>query len=160
MSERFIPEFEPASPGAYTLLYDRECPFCRWEVHWLSGRRAAAGQLDIVDIAAPDFDPAAWGLGAEEAEAQLHGVEADGRLTVGMHSVRRSYEAAGLGWLVGWTAWPVLRIFADFGYRIFARYRVPLGRLFGRSCEDGVCEMPAAQRRAAPAASGGNDAAA
>lgn len=40
------------------------------------------------------------------------------------------------------TGWPVLRWFADLGYVVFARYRVPLGRLFGRRCDAGACAAP------------------
>jgi len=130
--------------GRYTLLYDHECPFCRLEVEWLLRRRG--DRLRAVDISAPDFDASAWGLTQEDVEAQLHGVRADGTFTVGMESVRASYEAAGVGWLMTWTRWPGLRWLADLGYRIFARHRVALGRLLGRSCD--ACEAGACDVRA------------
>lgn len=135
--------------GDYTLLYDHECPFCRLEVEWLLRRKG--DRLRAVDISAPTFDAADWGLEQEAIEAQLHGVWADGSVTVGMESVRASYTAAGVGWLMGWTRWPILRWFADLGYAIFARYRVPIGRAFGRSCDTGACDLPASQRSRASA---------
>ncbi len=139
----------------YTLLYDHECPFCRLEVEWLLRRRG--DRLEAVDISAPDFDPAAYGLTRHDVEAQLHGVRGDGTLTVGMESVRASYAAAGVGWMMAWTAWPGLRWLADLGYRIFARHRVTLGRLFGRSCD--ACETGACEVRPGTAASRVPDAA-
>jgi predicted DCC family thiol-disulfide oxidoreductase YuxK len=133
-----------AGDDRYTLLYDHECPFCRLEVEWLLKRRG--NRLAAVDIAAADFDPSVYGLTQHAVEAELHGVRPDGTVTVGMESVRASYTAAGVGWLMAWTAWPVLRWLSDLGYRIFARYRVPLGRVFGRSCDTGACELPASRR--------------
>jgi predicted DCC family thiol-disulfide oxidoreductase YuxK len=132
-----------ADPETWTfkLLYDSECPFCRWEVEWLK-RRDRLGRLAVEDIAADGFDPDRYGIKPEDVHAKLHGVLPDGTITVGMESVRRSYAAAGVGWLMAWTRWPVLSWFADLGYVLFARYRVPLGRLFGRRCEGDTCSLP------------------
>lgn len=127
--------------GRYTLLFDADCPFCRLEVDWLLKRKRA--KLAVANIAEAGFDPAHYGLTRHDVESQLHGFRADGVVTVGMESVRASYDAAGVGWLMAWTRWPLLRWFSDLGYRLFARYRVPLGRLVGRSCEDGTCSVPA-----------------
>ena len=120
---------------AFKLLYDSECPFCRLEVDWLK-RRDRDGRLEVEDISAEGFDPSRYGLTTERVHARLHGVLPDGTVTEGMASIRHSYRAVGLGWMFAWTAWPVLSVLANLGYRIFARYRVPLGRLFGRRCTD------------------------
>jgi predicted DCC family thiol-disulfide oxidoreductase YuxK len=125
-----------SGPVEFTLLFDSDCPFCRREVEWLR-RRDPAGRLRTVDIAAPDFDAADFGLTRAEVVAELCGQLPDGRLTRGMESMRRAWAAVGLGWVLAPTGWPVLRRFADLGYRVFARYRVPLGRLFGRRCAGG-----------------------
>lgn len=125
----------------FTLLYDSECPFCKLEVDWLR-RRDRRGRLGAVDIAAEGFDPAEFGLSAEAVHARLHGVRADGTVVEGMGAIREAWSAAGLGWAMAPTGWPVLRWFADLGYVVFARYRVPLGRLFGRRCDAGACAAP------------------
>ncbi|MEO0479019.1 MAG: DUF393 domain-containing protein [Planctomycetota bacterium] len=124
-----------AATWDFKLLYDSECPFCKMEVDWLK-RRDKHDRLETEDIMSEGFDPATYGLTEDQVHARLHGVLPDGTVTEGMESVRRSYRAVGLGWTVGWTAWPILSWFANLGYRIFARYRVPLGRLFGRKCTD------------------------
>lgn len=127
---------------SFTLLYDRECPFCRLEVEWLL-RRNRQGLLRVVDIAAPDFDPAPYGLSRDRVHARLHGVTASGSVVEGMAAVRAAWRAVGLGHWMAPSGWPVLRHVFDLGYLLFARYRVPLGRLFGRSaqasCRDGRC---------------------
>lgn len=124
----------------FTLLYDSECPFCRLEVEWLR-RRDQHGRLGAIDIAADGFDPAQFGLDRKRVHARLHGVRADGTVIEGMPAIRAAWAAAGLGWVMAPTGWPVLRWFADLGYLVFARYRVPLGRLFGRRCDDDKCSV-------------------
>ena len=120
------------------LLYDGECPFCRREVDWLKARDRK-GNLILEDIAAVGFDPGRYGLTREEVQSALHGILPDGRILRGMDAVRAAYRAVGRGWLLAPTALPGLRQAADLGYRVFARYRLPLGRFFGRECEGGVC---------------------
>jgi predicted DCC family thiol-disulfide oxidoreductase YuxK len=124
----------------FTLLFDSECPFCKLEVEWLQ-RRDRLGLLRAIDIAAPDFDPASFGLSKERVHARLHGITADGTVVEGMPAIRAAWRAAGLGWVMAPTGWPVLRWIADLGYLVFARYRVPLGRLFGRKCAGGSCAV-------------------
>lgn len=124
----------------FTLLYDSECPFCKREVDWLR-RRDREGRLGAIDIAAADFDPGRFGLTREQVVARLHGVRADGEVVEGMAAIRAAWRAAGVGWVMAPTGWPVLRWFADLGYRLFARYRVRLGKWFGRRCEGGRCDV-------------------
>jgi len=124
----------------FTLLFDGQCPFCRAEVRWLQ-RRDRLGLLRAEDISAPGYDPGRHGLTKERIHARLHGVRADGSVVEGMPAIRAAWHAAGLGWVMAPTGWPVLRWFADLGYLVFARYRVPLGRLFGRKCANGSCAV-------------------
>jgi predicted DCC family thiol-disulfide oxidoreductase YuxK len=128
------------APAAFTLLFDSECPFCKREVEWLR-RRDKHGRLGAIDIAAPGFDPARFGLSRERVHARLHGVAADGTVVEGMAAMRAAWAAAGVGWAMAPTGWPVLRWVFDLGYLVFARYRVPLGRLFGRRCDGGSCAV-------------------
>ena len=130
----------PMDPRTFTLLYDSECPFCRLEVDWLR-RRDRHGLLRAEDIAAPGFDAARYGLSKERVHARLHGVTASGTVVEGMPAIRAAWRAAGVGWVVAPTGWPVLRWLFDLGYLLFARYRVPLGRLFGRRCAGGSCSI-------------------
>lgn len=132
-------EYHPVTQPAFTLLYDHECPFCRLEVEWLL-RRDRQQRLRAIDISAPDFRAADYGLGQEEVHARLHGVTGDGVVVEGMAAIRGAWSAVGLGWVMAPTAWPVLRWFADLGYRWFAKNRVRLGRLFGRRCDTGSCD--------------------
>lgn len=96
-------------------------------------RRDHAGRLGFIDIAAPDFRPERWGLSHQQAIARIHAVDDQGRMFEGMEVFRRAYRLIGLGWLVAWSGWPLLRPLADLGYRIFARLRPRLSSL---ECSD------------------------
>lgn len=139
----------PRAPGGergrvaaepFTLLYDRECPFCRLEVEWLM-RRDQKGLLSAIDIQAPEFDAARYGLTKARVHARLHGIDANGRVVEGMAAIRAAWRAAGVSWGMAWTGWPLVRQVCDLGYLVFARYRVPLGRLFGRRCAADRCSV-------------------
>lgn len=131
-------EPRPVAREPFTLLFDGQCPFCRAEVRWLQ-RRDRRGLLRAEDIAAPGFEPGRYGLTRERIHARLHGVHADGTVVEGMPAIRAAWHAAGLGWVMAPTGWPLLRHVFDLGYVVFARYRVPLGRLFGRRRCDDAC---------------------
>ena len=110
-----------------TLLYDAACPVCALEMDHLRTRNTA-GRLAFVDIAAPDFDAAAWGTTPAALDAEIHGVWADGTLTVGLETLRGAYAAVGLGWVMAPTGFAPVRPLFDAAYRLFARYRRPLSR--------------------------------
>jgi len=50
-------------------------------------------------------------------------VRPDGTHLVGLAALREAYEAVGLGWVLGATAWPPLKPVANAAYRVFARHR-------------------------------------
>ena len=110
-----------------TLLYDASCPVCALEMDHL-WERNAQGRLAFVDIADPSFEPAAWGATMAELQAQIHGVRPDGSHLVGLAALRQAYEAVGLGWVLGATAWPPLQPLANAAYRAFARHRQRISR--------------------------------
>lgn len=123
------------------MLYDSDCPFCMLEVKAMR-RLNRKGHLGLVDIAAPDFDPSEYGRTLDELMGTIHGVRGDGTLVTGMATFREAYAVLGLGWLWAPTGWPVLRPLFDWGYRLFARHRIRLGRVFGRSCDTQNCRIP------------------
>jgi len=122
----------------FKLLYDGECPFCRREVRWLQ-RLNRHGHLAFEDVSLPEFDPELYRASREELFGVIHGVFPDGRIVRKVEVFRQAYRAVGLGWLLAPTGWPVLHWLFDGLYLLFARYRIPMGRLFGRSCASGTC---------------------
>jgi len=43
--------------------------------------------------------------------------------------LRLAYDAAGIGWVLRPTGWPMLRPLFDAGYRVFARHRQSISRV-------------------------------
>ena len=129
----------------FKVLYDGKCPYCRLEVRWLQ-RWNRKGHLVFEDISTESFDPDMYGLSLEDLMASLHGVFSDGRVIRGVEVFRQAYRAVGIGWVLAPTGWPLLRPVFDWLYSLFARYRVSLGRLFGRHCDDGACAIARGKR--------------
>ena len=143
---------------ALTLLYDASCPVCSLEMDHLR-ERDANGLLRFVDISAAGFDAARHGVTLDALNAEIHGVRPDGTVLRGVPVLRLAYEAAGIGWALRPTAWPVLRPAFDAGYRVFARHRQAISRVAGpligvirarraqrmtaqmRQCADGGCSL-------------------
>jgi predicted DCC family thiol-disulfide oxidoreductase YuxK len=124
----------------FKVLYDGKCPFCRLEARWLSYLNRSGG-LALEDIAADGFDAGQYDSTLPELMGTLHGVFPDGRKTRGVETFRQAYRAVGMGWFLAPTGWPVLRPIFDGLYTLFARYRVRLGGLFGRSCPEDRCSI-------------------
>ena len=121
------------------LLFDGECPFCKREIAWMQ-KLNTSGYLAFEDISLPNFDPSIYGLTQEAVMGVIHGILNDGRIIKKVDVFVEAYRLLGFGWLVAPLRWPIIHSIAAFGYEIFARYRVPLGNLFGpRSCRNNSC---------------------
>ncbi|MEM9167747.1 MAG: DUF393 domain-containing protein [Planctomycetota bacterium] len=130
--------------GPFTILIDGDCPLCKKEAAMLSRLDRGRGGLELVDIAADGFEPSEYGRTMDDLMGSIHGRTSDGTIVTGVEVFRRAYAAVGLGWLLGWTRWPIARPIADAVYRFFAKHRL---RLTGR-CDDGRCSPGG--RRATP----------
>ncbi|MEN0021559.1 MAG: DUF393 domain-containing protein [Planctomycetota bacterium] len=139
---------------AIKILLDGECTLCKREGEWLKKRDAklnGSGRLAFEDIADPEFDAGKYGRTQDEVMAEIHGVLPDGTVITGVEVFRRAYREIKLGWLIGWTAWPPFRGFANAAYRWFARNRIRMSNLvaplFGEpkrkplNCDTGRCRV-------------------
>lgn len=138
-----------------TLLYDEACPLCKLEIDNLKARNEK-GLLRFVDVSAPDFDPAPYGVPLSDMLKVIHAVRADGKMSKGVEVFRLAYKAVGLGWITRPTGWPLLKPLFDTAYVHLARNRYRISEkfawlLFGiaaqraerrsRACRDGRCEL-------------------
>lgn len=129
-----------AAAPEFSLLIDGGCPLCAREAGLLRRLDRGRGLLALVDITAPDFDPADIGTTFQTLMSEMHGLTPDGQLVAGVEAFRRAYGAVGWGWVLAPTAWPGLRFVSDRLYAWFARNR---RRMTGR-CDraDGTCTKP------------------
>jgi predicted DCC family thiol-disulfide oxidoreductase YuxK len=108
-----------------TIFYDASCPVCALEMDQLRSRDTA-GRLVLVDMSAPGFDAANYGLSLPEIDAVVHALRPDGSVVRGMAVLRLAYGAAGLGWVLRPSASAPLKPVFDAAYRVFARHRKPI----------------------------------
>ena len=113
-------------PARLTILIDGDCPLCAREARLLERMDRGRGRLEMVDIAAPGFDPAAYGATMEQVTGSIHAYDEQARLHTGMAVFRHAYALVGWGWLLAPTGWPLLRPVFDAFYRWFARNRYRL----------------------------------
>lgn len=130
--------------AALTLYFDGNCPFCATEMARLR-QWDRHGALAFVDIAAPSFAPANLGVSAADLDREIHSVNGNGMLLIGIDSVLAAYTLVGKAWLV----WPLrirlLRPPLAVLYRCFARNRYRMSRWLGYravpDCRDGFCQV-------------------
>jgi predicted DCC family thiol-disulfide oxidoreductase YuxK len=115
------------------MFHDGDCPLCNREVALLR-RLDSAGRIKFTDIAAPDFDPLAYGKDLGMLMAEIHARRSDGSWIRGVEVFRQLYSAVGFGCLVNLSRLPVLSQFIGLGYWVFAKNRL---RLTGRCDADG-----------------------
>lgn len=117
--------FHTLKASAPAILYhDGHCPFCQAEVRWLE-KHPRGDRIQLIDI---QKTPTPEGVSFETLMGKLHVRDADQRWYLGMDASRALYAVLGYRKLVWISCLPVIRLIMDIGYRVFARYRVRLGR--------------------------------
>jgi predicted DCC family thiol-disulfide oxidoreductase YuxK len=141
-----------------TILFDGQCPACRFEAESLAARDRDH-LLRFIDISAAGFDPQVHGLGLDALNAEIHAIRPDGSIVKGVEVLKLAYEAVGGGWLFRAAEWPRIRPLYERGYALFARHRQPISRALSpllqilsarqarqaaqrmRSCAQGHCDI-------------------
>lgn len=124
---------------------------CVREARIIERMDAGRGRVEVRDLHHAGTEVAALGLDSDRLMAQVHAIAPGGRVLRGLAAFREVYDALGYGWLWAPTGWPVLRPICDMLYRLFARYRVRIGKLLGRrDCAGGACDPASAGGRGAP----------
>jgi len=118
------------------IFYDGSCPVCGATAEQY-GRKDRAGRLILMDVSAPDFDPAPCGITPAEFMYQIHAMDRSGRVYRGVEAFPGSWFLGLCGVLI---ALPLLNPLARLAYRLFARLRVYLPKRH-RGCTGGSCRI-------------------
>lgn len=125
------------------IFYDGSCPVCAAGIeHYV--RKDHDGSLIPVDVSAPGFDPAPFGISLEEFMYQLHAVDRSGRVFRGVEAFRAIWRAFPSSTLLGLCgaliSLPLVNPLARLLYRTFAGLRgyLPKRR---RGCSGGSCRI-------------------
>ena len=108
--------------SALTIFFDGKCPLCVREMRHLKARDRQQ-RITLVDLHSEQFSPYADRIDALEADRILHGLTADGQIILGLDVTHQAWSLVGRGWMTAPLRWPLIRWFADHGYRFFARHR-------------------------------------
>ena len=124
---------QPAGPDRPTVFFDGGCPLCRREIeHYQRRDRAAA--LAWVDITRDWQTLGAHGLRPDQAMAQLHVLDEQGRWQIGAWGFAAIWERLpGYRWLARVVRGLHLLPLLNAAYRPFARWRLR------RRCNAGSC---------------------
>ena len=123
------------------LLYDGKCALCLKSVETLR-RLKPKDDWDAIPFQAADLDSLLPGVSAADLQAQLHVIEADGRVYRGAEAIIRIMRTVPWMKPIAWLyAVPGCKPLADAAYRWIARHRYAL---FGTTdaCESGACRLP------------------
>jgi predicted DCC family thiol-disulfide oxidoreductase YuxK len=132
----------PAKPNfPLRLFYDGACSVCATEIERYS-RMDREGRLILVDISAPDFDPAPLGFTQEEFMYQMHAIDRNGmvyRNVEAFWAIWQAFPASTvLGFLGTFITLPVVQPIARLCYKCFARIRKYLPKR-DVACTAGSC---------------------
>lgn len=139
----------PATPQfPLRIFYDGSCSVCAAEIgHY--GRRNHGGRLVPVDISAPDFDPAPYGITLADLMYQLHAIDRAGRIYRGVEAfwaIWQAFPASTFYGLLGtFVTLPGIRGAARLCYRGFARIRRYLPKRRDL-CSTDVCRIGRGRR--------------
>lgn len=128
-----------------TIFYDGFCPLCLSEMRELKTLDTQQ-KLNLENIHADDFSERYPHIDPVEADRILHGQLANGQVIQGLEVTCMAWKLVGKHKWMQALRWPVIRIFADLGYKFFAKYRHPIssfvtGKPRCTSCEKGQCDL-------------------
>jgi predicted DCC family thiol-disulfide oxidoreductase YuxK len=120
-------------------LFDGRCGVCARSARWL-GDRDARGRLERLDLRDPDAAARFPALSPDAVRAQMHVVDAEGRVRVGIDGVRAVLaELPGWGPAAAALGLPGVRGLAGLAYLAFARNRLRFNRWFPLPGDEPPC---------------------
>jgi predicted DCC family thiol-disulfide oxidoreductase YuxK len=144
MSRQFRSSIMPAEPKTnwpMQVFYDGACPLCSREMRHYQ-RQDIHNRIQWIDIAAPAFDAASYGLDPAPLQQVMHARLADGHVVTQVAAFVKIWEALPFGFgrmlLRCLLKVPGMMAVAGVFYRLFARNRHRLtGRCATESCPVG-----------------------
>lgn len=125
------------------IFYDGSCEVCASEVERY-GRKDRDGRLILLDISAPRFDPAPFGITLAEFMYQMHAIDQSGRVFRGVEAFWAIWQAFPTSTLLGLCGklimLPLVNPTARLCYRMFAAIRGYLPKRH-KDCSGGSCRI-------------------
>ena len=123
------------------IFYDGACSVCAAEMD-VYRHKGQDDRLLFIDISAPDFDPAPYGISLDEFMYELHAIDRENRVYRGVEAFSAIWQAFPpltlYGLLGALVMFPGVNPLARLGYWSFARIRKFLPKNYD-ACRDGTC---------------------
>jgi predicted DCC family thiol-disulfide oxidoreductase YuxK len=107
-----------------TVWYNTKCPVCNAGIDWQRSRLVRAARAGVIAFRDINCEPEAlarFGAGVNDVRRRLHGIDADGRLYVGIDcAIAIWLRTPGDAWIGRLLGLPGLRRVARVGYDRFA----------------------------------------
>jgi predicted DCC family thiol-disulfide oxidoreductase YuxK len=110
-----------------TVFYDGDCPICSREM-WLLQRRPNAERIFFVDYRQQDLS--SWSLTKVALDLEIHAINQAGVVLKGIDVFSELYRILGFRFIPNLLETPVLRPLFKLAYRIFAKNRLLIGKVF------------------------------
>ena len=124
------------------IFYDGSCSVCATEVERY-GLKDRDGRLVLVDISAPDFDPDSFGISMDDFMYQMHAIDRNGTVFLGVGAFWAIWQAFPASTLLGLCGklimLPLVNPLARLCYRMFAGIRRYLPKR--NNCVSGSCRI-------------------
>ena len=118
-----------------SIFYDGACGICSTEITYY--RSIADKRVQFINIAAHDFDAAAFDKTVDDFQKKLHARDADGQYFTGVEAFRQLWEALPSPFyplLSTFVGLPGIHLAACTGYAFVARFRRLLPSRHAPSC--------------------------
>jgi predicted DCC family thiol-disulfide oxidoreductase YuxK len=138
------PRMAPIATAELVALFDGDCALCTATLRFIEARDHS-GRIECGDLRHPVIADRFPSFTAEAVRAQLHAVDRDGRLYVGIDAVRecgrRLPKYRTVAWILGV---PGIRFVAQRVYVLIAKHRLRLNPWLpatGPVCDDDGCAV-------------------
>lgn len=114
------------------IFYDANCPLCTKEMRLLK-EADKHNKIALEDINTDDFEQRFNHIKRQDALAFLHAQQDNGEMIYGLDVTFAAWQTVGRHSWLKLLQLPGIRFIADLGYRLFAKYRRQITRIFCQS---------------------------
>ena len=105
-----------------TIFYDSHCPLCLVEMQHLK-RFDEHKRIKLVDLHNDKLLESYPHINKQDAMRKLHAQQDNGDMLYGLDVTAIAWNLVGKYRFVKILRWPVIRLFSDLLYKLFAKYR-------------------------------------
>jgi predicted DCC family thiol-disulfide oxidoreductase YuxK len=124
------------------IFYDGNCALCSTEMKQLK-QADVENKIVLEDLNVADFSARYPEIDVAKAMTYLHAQKPSGEIIYGLDVTYQAWRIVGKHRWLKLIRLPLIRILADYGYFLFAKYRYPISRFLmpNTQCHNGQCHI-------------------